>query len=114
MESSLIHIQSFNKKGWGVGPSDKGAIEVFGALPAEEVQVGLGRWRRGKCRGELEEVIKPSESRVAPRCGHVAQCGGCVWQQMEYGAQLRVKEERLRALFGEGVLRPIIACEDPW
>src|SRR5579862_2373421 len=92
-----IHIKSFNKKGWGVGHSAKGAIEVFGALPAEEVGVALGRWRRGKCRGELRAVTGPSISRIEPKCRHAAHCGGCVWQQMDYEAQLRVKEERLRA-----------------
>jgi len=109
-----IHIKSFNKKGWGVGHSEKGAIEVFGALPAEEVEVALGRWRRGKCRGELKAVTGPSASRIEPKCRYVAQCGGCIWQQMDYEAQLRVKEERLRELFGSDVLRPIIPCAVPW
>ena len=109
-----IHIKSLNKKGWGVAHSEKGVVEVFGALPSEEVEVELGRWGRGKCRGELRAIVEPSASRVEPQCGHAAHCGGCVWQQMDYEAQLRIKEERLRALFGDAVLRPIIPCDVPW
>ncbi len=113
MESHHIHIKSFNKKGWGVGRSEKGIVEVVGSLPSEEVKVELGRSRRGKCRGVLREVITPAESRVQPRCSHVPECGGCVWQQMDYEAQVRLKEEQLRAVFGDKV-RPIIRCDTPW
>lgn len=113
MESQLIHVKSFNKKGWGVGVSGKAQVEIPGALPSEEVEAELGRSRRGKCRGKLRQVVTPAISRVEPRCRHVPECGGCVWQQMDYEAQLKIKQEQLQRLFG-GMARPIIRCETPW
>lgn len=116
MQSCHIHIQSFNKKGWGIGPSENALVEVIGALPSERVGVELGRKRKGKFRGDLKLIITPSAMRVVPRCAHSPLCGGCVWQQMDYEAQLRFKKERLRKIFIEkqGALRPIIRCEKPW
>lgn len=113
MESHHIHIHSFNKKGWGVSRSEKGVIEVVGALPSEEVAVELGRRRKGKCRGTLREILFASESRIPARCCHVPECGGCAWQQMDYEAQLRIKQEQLKKIFGIEA-RPIIRCDDPW
>ena len=55
MNGDLVHIKSLNKKGWGIGSSEKGSIEIPGVLPSEQVEVELGRSRRGKRRGRLAE-----------------------------------------------------------
>ena len=118
---AIVHIKSFNKKGWGVGASaslPNAVIEVIGALPTEEVLVTLGRKKRGQCRGALREVVVPSSSRVPARCIHVPQCGGCVWQQIDYDQQLKLKQAKLAQVFGslcsDDLMQPIIRCESPW
>jgi 23S rRNA (uracil1939-C5)-methyltransferase len=121
-ESVCVSIDKLNQRGWGVGiyapplPKQPGRIEVVGALPGEEISVRLSGKRRGRWRGDLLRVLKPSSLRVEPRCPHVPLCGGCSWQQMDYEAQLGVKQRRVEALFAPlfGGCMPIIACEDPW
>jgi 23S rRNA (uracil1939-C5)-methyltransferase len=36
--------------------------------------------------------------RVTPHCRHFGECGGCAWQHIEYGEQLRIKQSRVEAL----------------
>lgn len=64
-------------------------------------------------------VDKPSPARTTPRCPHFGPCGGCLWQHLDYPAQLRAKqalvEERLRHLGGlVGVEVRTIIAGDPW
>lgn len=63
-------------------------------------------------------ALRPQDE-VVPRCPHFGPCGGCLWQHLDYPAQLRAKqaivEESLRHLGGEErvAVRPIIGGE-PW
>ncbi len=58
--------------------------------------------------------------RVAPRCPHFGPCGGCQWQDVDYGAQARAKAaliaERVAELgqIGAPPVRPILSAADPW
>ena len=51
--------------------------------------------------------------RVVPRCSHSGTCGGCTWQQINYNAQLQIKQNQLKQLFPDK-LKPIIPCKKPW
>src|SRR5690242_15034786 len=114
MEPQHVHIKSFNKKGWGIGRLEKGTVDVIGALPLEEVEAELGRFRKGKCHGRLKQVVVAAPNRVQPQCGHVPTCGGCSFQQMEYEGQIQHKQEQLQTLFDPSVLRSTIQCDTPW
>ena len=105
MEERLT-IDSLDESGFGCAKIQQNererSVRVFGALPQEEVQTSE-LYRTKKDRKALfttaEEVIKPSPSRVSPRCEHVGHCGGCLLQHMAYREQRVWKEERVRALF---------------
>lgn len=56
----------------------------------------------------------PPPLRVVPACPHVPEGGG-VWQQMDYAAQLRLKQDHLEQLYGKNApLLPIISSEESW
>src|SRR5690606_32803619 len=40
----------------------------------------------------VDEVLRPSPLRVAPRCPHFGVCGGCVMQHLEPSAQVAIKQ----------------------
>ncbi|MGH2349312.1 MAG: 23S rRNA (uracil(1939)-C(5))-methyltransferase RlmD [bacterium] len=62
--------------------------------------------------------IDSQVAQVAPRCRHFGVCGGCLWQDVDYPAQLQTKEAfvtgHLRAVADPAVFRPIIAAPSPW
>jgi len=70
---------------------DGRAVFVPYALPGETVSVRLVEQKRGYARGELLEVLTPSQARIEPLCLHFGVCGGCHYQHMSYEDQLVAK-----------------------
>lgn len=103
-----IFVSKLSKRGRGLSDG----CEIIGALPGEKVEAK----KIGRRRAVTLNVLNPSPQRVPLRCKHAPACGGCSLQQMDYAAQLQLKEERIRALFPqEGVIfHPIIGMDDPW
>jgi len=67
---------------------------VRGTAPGDVVEVAitdLGRLLEGR----LLQIIEPGRSRVATRCVHVDECGGCQWQQVSIEAQREAKRSNL-------------------
>lgn len=94
-------------------------VSLSSGVPGDEVLVELGKRRRKVCRGWVKDVLQPSPLRVAPRCRHVPFCGGCPWQEVDYKAQLKIKQEWIDSLFKDAltattVVHPILPCSDPW
>jgi 23S rRNA (uracil1939-C5)-methyltransferase len=75
---------------------DSRAIFVPFGLPGERVRVNLMEAKRGFARGEILEILQASPERIVPRCKHFGQCGGCHYQHMPYGVQLKIKTDILR------------------
>lgn len=107
-------IRKFCARGYGIAETEAGAeVEVAHTLPGDKITFEWTRKKRTPHKGRLLEVLIPSADRVEPRCAHARMCGGCCWQQMDYRAQVRIKEERVKAAFGLDV-EPMIACDSPW
>lgn len=120
--SSEVLIDRFNKKGNGLGTTAdeaRRAVEVPFAIPGDKVQAMLRRKKGGIVQGQLEQVLSPSPLRIAPRCLHFASCGGCRWQQLAYGDQLKLKQEYIESLFlpllpDHVEAGPIVPCDPCW
>lgn len=85
---------------------NKGIIEIDGekavvknALPGQEIRFLINKKRRGKCEGRLLEVLTPSPIETAKKpCPHFGICGGCTYQTLPYGEQLKIKEKQVKKL----------------
>jgi 23S rRNA (uracil1939-C5)-methyltransferase len=84
--------------GDAVARDDDGRVVfVRGALPGERVAVAITDERKDFARGQVVEVLDPSDDRVAPPCPFVAEgCGGCDWQHVSPEGQRRLKVEIVR------------------
>lgn len=69
---------------------------AYGA-PGDVADVRLTRKRSSYAEGRIERMVTPSPDRVAPRCEHFGTCGGCRWQHLPYGLQLKFKQEQVEA-----------------
>ena len=65
------------------------------AVPGDVVDIRVLKKKKNYVEGRIERIVKPSESRLAPFCGHFGVCGGCRWQPLPYGMQLQAKQQQV-------------------
>ena len=89
-----ILIHGIADRGKGVGRTEEGmAVFVDGAVPGDVVDVFVQKKKGGFAEGRVETLITPSPDRVEAFCEHFTICGGCKWQNLDYAAQLRHKQQ---------------------
>jgi 23S rRNA (uracil1939-C5)-methyltransferase len=99
-----VDVESVAIEGRGVGRVDGIVVFVDKGLPGERVRARVSRVKRSFVHARVVEVVRPSPVRIAGRCVHLAVCGGCTWQELDYEAQLDAKtglvQEALERLGG--------------
>lgn len=88
-----IEISAMTFGRFGVGRQDGKAVMVAGAVAGDRLDVEIVSERRDYSVAKIREILRASaERRVAP-CPYLPRCGGCDWQHIDYGAQVRFKGE---------------------
>jgi len=95
MEATLL-IEDLGKDGEGIGRAGGKVFFVRGATVGDRVRVRFREDARSYARAELVAVLEPSPERVRPECPLYEVCGGCQTMDLSYGAELRLKERRLK------------------
>ena len=82
--------------GSAIARHDGLAVFVPFAAPGDRVRAEIVEHGKNFVRARLVEVLAPGPDRVAPRCRHFGDCGGCQFQHVAYPAQVRAKAEFVR------------------
>ncbi|MEM2295559.1 MAG: 23S rRNA (uracil(1939)-C(5))-methyltransferase RlmD [Candidatus Korarchaeota archaeon] len=94
-KKAVVEITGISERGFGIAKLGDGRIvEIPGALPNEVVTIRLGR----KKLGYILKFIEKNNKRVMPICCYAQRCGGCLWQDVDYSEQLRLKQLILEKL----------------
>ena len=88
-------VEKITNGGWGLVRSDEGVVFLNDVLPGEQVTFRIKEKTRGILWGQLEEVLTPSKHRIEPPCPYYGQCGGCVFQHINYQYQQKIKQDIL-------------------
>ncbi len=113
-----IHDLAFG--GEGVGRIDDFVVFVPFVIVGETVEVEITEVKKNFARAKLLRVVTPAPERVTPECRYFTQCGGCQYQHIEYGAQLRFKHKQIADLFerfgkiSRELVAPVIPCPSPY
>lgn len=95
-----ILISGIADKGMAVGRDKEGIVYfVDGPVPGDCVDVLVLRKKSSYRKGIVQEYKSLSPERVEPECAHFGVCGGCKWQNLDYNAQLKYKEQSVRDVF---------------
>ncbi|OFW56756.1 MAG: 23S rRNA (uracil-5-)-methyltransferase RumA [Actinobacteria bacterium RBG_16_64_13] len=106
--------------GKGIARLGDFVVFVTGAVPGDTVRVRITKNKKRYAEARVEELVAPSPDRLPARCPSFDQCGGCVWQSLDYAVQLEYKArqvgESLEHLGGlrDFALLPIVGMADPW
>jgi 23S rRNA (uracil1939-C5)-methyltransferase len=83
-------------RGQGLARHQGQVVFVPRAVPGDVLRARVQSVSTGYVRATPEELLTPGPHRRQAPCPHAALCGGCTYQEYEYDAQLRVKEDVLR------------------
>lgn len=87
----------------GIIRAEDRRIIIKNTLPGQKIRYRVKKLRKGTGEGQLLEVLEPSPLEISPACPHFGLCGGCTYQNLPYGEQLRLKEGQLRELLDGAV-----------
>ena len=79
-------------------------VRVKDVLKGQRIRLYITRKKNERYEGRLIEVMEPSVAEtVSDPCCHYPQCGGCLYQTVDYDTQLKWKQEQI-----EQLLAPVI------
>lgn len=81
---------------------DKKVIVKF-ALPGQKVTAVINKLRKGKAEARLVEVLEQSPIEIKSQCIHFGICGGCLYQNLSYENQLRLKEQQVKEILDQAM-----------
>lgn len=102
LEKGLVkeaEIIDMNHMGQGLAKIDNFVVFVSKALTGDRVKIKITDIKKNYARGEIIDIVKPSESRIKPPCPYSKQCGGCQLMHMDYKEQLNYKRTRVISEF---------------
>lgn len=109
-------ITGMTGEGNGVCKIDGYTVFVPDTAIGDECELRLVKCNNSYAFGRLEKLFIPSPDRIDPECTAFRQCGGCIFQHIQYQAELVYKTELVRDAFSrlgglDVLIRPIIGSE---
>ncbi|MFA6446750.1 MAG: 23S rRNA (uracil(1939)-C(5))-methyltransferase RlmD [Patescibacteria group bacterium] len=118
-----LKIDGYDDHGKGIAqaeivPGEWRPIAVPFACKGDELDAIFVKRDQGIKICRIESITKPSPDRIEPTCPHAGICGGCLWQNLDYTAQLKEKEDGVKRLFSklklQDVVRSIVPAQEVW
>lgn len=101
-----MKIEGYDEKGRGLGqieilPNEIRQIVTPFTAQGDEVEAIFVKREYGLKICQLDKIVQSGPDRVKAPCPHAGVCGGCLWQHLDYQAQLKEKERGIQELFAE-------------
>ena len=95
-----LTIEDMSAEGRGIGKiyyDERGfAVFVQDTVVGDHAKVELTKVKKNYAFGRVSEMLALSQDRQESFCPHSGLCGGCVYSQITYEAQLALKEKQVR------------------
>ena len=93
----VVDIVDIGQGGVGIGKHDGFTVFVDGGIINDKVKVKINKAKKNYAVGDIVEVIEKSPFRVKREWGeHLANCGGCQIQELDYKKQLELKTNEVK------------------
>lgn len=112
-----VEVTGYAAEGRSLARPDGKVCFIEGAVPGDRVDVMVTKSKKDWMEGRVLTFHSLSPDRTEPFCDHFGTCGGCKWQMLPYGHQLRYKRQEvvdnLRRIGGLEIpeVAPIIGSE---
>ncbi len=99
-QALTLEIHDLNNLGFGVGKAPDGrAVFVAGCVAGDVARVQLIKVNKPFAVARLLEIVTPSPDREDGFCGAPAACGGCVYRNLSYEKELKLKQNYVKHAF---------------
>jgi 23S rRNA (uracil1939-C5)-methyltransferase len=92
-----VQIGRLDEEGIGIGRLEGKDVVVPGALPGEQVQLIVDAEGQQRVYGRLRKVLRPHPQRIVSPCRCSNDCQGCPLINLDYPAQLQLKQVRVQS-----------------
>ena len=72
-----VVVESVAAEGKALAHVDGAVLFLQFAVPGDMVDVRVTKKRKNYMEGHILRMVKPSDHRIEPFCGHFGVCGGC-------------------------------------
>lgn len=103
-----LTIEDMSADGQGIGKADGFAVFVKNAIVGDVVEAQLTKVKKHYGFACVTKYTELSPWRQEPFCPYFGSCGGCTYQNMDYGAQLELKRKQVedKLIRIGGIYRP--------
>ncbi len=91
----VVTVTALDQDGRGIAHYQGKVIFIEGALIGERVTYSSFRKKTSFENAVVTEILRPSFTRVTPKCPHFGVCGGCSMQHLDGRAQVAIKQRIL-------------------
>ena len=81
--------------GRGLTRIDGMAVFVDQAVPGDRAVIRVFRRKKSFAEARAVDIVEPSPDRIEAPCPYSGHCGGCKWQFLDYGRQLKYKQRHV-------------------
>ncbi len=113
-----LEISDVTSDGNGVGKFDGMAVFVPETAVGDVINAKVVKVLKNYAYGIVQEIIMPSEDRIASDCPYFPKCGGCSFRHITYESEMKLKEKFVYDAFTRiGKIKadflPILGCGMP-
>jgi len=95
-QTVVVTAERLGFGGFAIARHEGLAVFVPLAAPGDRLRVEITEVEKKFARARILEILGPGPGRVAPRCRHFGECGGCQFQHVDYATQVASKAEFVR------------------
>ena len=91
-----LSIEDWGDRGRGIAHHGRMVVLTDRGLPGDVISAKIIKRRPHHLEAVLQSVVTPSQYRIAAKCVHFGECGGCKLQDLEYLRQVADKVRHVR------------------
>ena len=120
-EMITVDIIDFGENGEGIGKTDAFTWFIKDTVIGDKVTAKVMKTKKSYGYARLDSIVKESPDRIEAKCPVARSCGGCTLQSLDYKAELKLKQNKvknhLKRIGGFDLsnveIEEIIGMEDP-
>lgn len=89
-----LTIEDISSEGQGIGKAEGFAVFIKNTVVGDTVKAEITKVKKNYGFAKVTEFVERSPLRQEPFCPYYNRCGGCVYQEMDYGSQLELKRKQ--------------------